>query len=74
MGKEGTEAGISPLIQINEKIFRIDAIRLTVIWHTINLASLSSLHPLHLLGVIHHFVLSDSPDPLYLSCSLTRSY
>lgn len=34
------------LIQINGKIFRLDAGRLTVIWHTINLVSLSPSEPL----------------------------
>lgn len=58
MGERGTEARISPLIQINGKIFRLDADRLTVIWHPINLASLSPLpSPQHLLGFVPCLVL-----------------
>lgn len=46
-GEEDRRRGLwKPLIQINGKISRPDADRLTVIWHTINLVSLSLLqHP-----------------------------
>lgn len=70
---ESTEASISPLIQINGKILRLDADRLTVIWHTINLVSLSPLHPDRLLALIRRrsLVSCDSLSPFPPSVPVT---